>query len=129
MPLVPEAEPADAPLEGEHEADAIDGSVLAAWFGDDRLAVLALLRTFRRSATEAERQIERAARAGHFAGVATAAHRLKGAALTIGAADLALAADALEQAGKAGDRARCTHGLGHLAGEMHRVIGEIEQTA
>ncbi|HLN07438.1 MAG TPA: response regulator [Xanthobacteraceae bacterium] len=121
-------DPAGPDDEPEGAADPIDHSALAAWFGDDRSAIVAVLRTFRTSAIETEREIERAARAGYLAGVAAAAHRLKGAARAVGAERVALAAEVVEQAGRAGDRAPCNAGLGRLAVELRRVITDIERT-
>ena len=86
---------------------AIDRSVLAAWLGDDRAGIGALLNKFRDSAIESEQAIEAAWRAADLAGLAAAAHRLKGAAQSVGAVRLGGAADGLEQAGKAGDRDGC----------------------
>src|SRR6185295_4127948 len=100
-----------------HVPAAIDRAALALWFGDDEAGVDGLLTKFRDSAVDSERVFEAAWRAGDLAGLAAAAHRLKGAAQVVGAERLGIAAGVLEQAGKAGDRDGCRDGLGPLAAE------------
>ncbi|GEP54293.1 PAS-domain containing protein [Reyranella soli] len=107
------------------DAPAIDRAVLDPWLQDDEAARRDLLAKFSRSASESRHDIETAMAAGDLAALAAAAHRLKGSALAVGARALGDAAQTLERAAKAGDRATCQDGLGPLAVEVQRAQAEI----
>jgi signal transduction histidine kinase/DNA-binding response OmpR family regulator len=106
-------------------APAFDRGALHALFGDDRVTVDRLLVTFRESAQANVAEIDAAISRGDLNTAANAAHRIKGAARSIGANALADAAQVLEQAGKAADAERAQTSAGKLAAEFRRVELEL----
>ena len=120
--------PRKAP-DGQAPSDVLDRSILDGWLGDDTAAVRSLLAKFRDTAIEAELALREASRRGDLAALTSAAHKLKGAALAVGAASVGHRATSLEAAANAGDWSRCRQELGPLVADIRRVVAEIDDNA
>ena len=101
--------------------------MLGAWLGSDTEAISTLLRKFAHTAAETESEIRSAMSNGDLAAAAAAAHKLNGAARTVGANGVARAAAGIERAGKAGDKAGCSDALGPLATELRCAAVAINE--
>lgn len=110
-----------APPEAAPSRPHIDRATLKEWVGDDPTAIAELIKRFVDSARVSVEDIKSAERKGDLAALASAAHRLKGAALTLGATALADIAARIEAAAKAGERAACADALSDIAPEMLAV--------
>lgn len=110
---------------GKSAPPAIDRSVLGEWLGGDDVAIDELLAVFGDSVrSEAERMHDLLA-AGDLAELAKAAHRLRGAALSMGARRLAAAAAAMDAAAQANDPAACAAGFPDMRARVRLTLAEV----
>jgi HPt (histidine-containing phosphotransfer) domain-containing protein len=102
-------------------SDVYDRTRLVELFGEDPATLAEVEREFLVTAREAEREIDAT---DDLAMIARAAHRLKGTAAMIGAADLAHVAGAVERAAHGGD----LPGVRRLGDAFSQEIERIAKT-
>ncbi len=112
-------------LPPEPPAPAVDRPMLRSWLGNDEATVRSVLVEFLHNARENVRDIKAALAAQDMPAVATAAHKLRGGALSVGAHALQRLAATLEAAGRQGDRAACETVLAPLDRELERAGQDI----
>jgi HPt (histidine-containing phosphotransfer) domain-containing protein len=104
---------------------AVDRSVLGEWLAGDDQAINELLVLFRDSAVTEHQRMTSALTGEDLNAFTTAAHRLRGVALSMGAHALGKIAGVLETAGKALDAAACHAGMPGLETQMHLMVAEV----
>ena len=114
-----------APGRGNSGAQAIDRSVLGEWLAGDDVAINELLAVFRDSIRAEQAKLLDTLAAGDLAEFASAAHRLRGAALSMGARALAEVAGELYAAARAGDASGCAGGMAELEAQVERMAAEV----
>lgn len=103
----------------------VDRTMLRTWLGNDEATLQSVLVEFLANARENARDIETALAVPDMPAVASAAHKLKGGVLSVGARSLQEVAAALEAAARRGDRATCRDMLAPLARELRRAAEDI----
>ncbi|MSP02933.1 MAG: Hpt domain-containing protein [Acetobacteraceae bacterium] len=106
-------------------AKAIDRSVLREWFGNDDDGIDTLLAEFRDSTYAEHTKMLAALAAGDIAEYGQAVHRLRGAALSVGANGLARAAAVLDTAARAKDIATCRSGMPALEVQLGQMAADV----
>jgi HPt (histidine-containing phosphotransfer) domain-containing protein len=106
-------------------APAIDRSVLGEWLADDDAAIDELLAVFRDSIRAEQVRMSEVLALGDLAEFANAAHRLRGAALSMGARMLAETAGDLYAAARADDTAACGGGMAILVTRVQLMVAEV----
>jgi HPt (histidine-containing phosphotransfer) domain-containing protein len=99
--------------------------MLRSWLGNDEATVRSVLVEFLHNARENVQDIKAALAARDMPTVATAAHKLRGGALSVGAHALQRLAATLEAAARPGDRAACEAVLAPLDRELERAEQDI----
>ena len=103
----------------------IDRSVLGEWLAGDNDAIDELLAVFRDSVCSDLVRLNEALVLGDLTGFANAAHRLRGAALSMGARALAETAGTVFDAARAMDATTCAEGMPHLAEQIDAMVAEV----
>ena len=104
---------------------AIDRTVLGEWLDGDDAAINGLLALFCDSICAEAVRLRELLEADELNEFAGAAHRLRGAALSMGARALADLAGVLFTAALAKDRNACIHGMSALATQVQLVAAEV----
>ena len=112
-------------LPPEPPTPVVDRAMLRSWLGNDEATVRSVLVEFLHSAGETVQDIKAALAAQDMPAVATAAHKLRGGALSVGAHALQRLAATLEAAAGPGDRAVCETILVPLDRELQRAGQDI----
>jgi|HubBroStandDraft_1064217.scaffolds.fasta_scaffold18210_2 HPt (histidine-containing phosphotransfer) domain-containing protein len=114
---------------GPPEQPVIDRSVLGEWLAGDNSAIDELLTVFRDSVRAEQTRMCEVLALRDLREFASAAHRLRGAALSMGARALAETAGTLYAMARAGDAAGCAGGMAELAARIHLMVAEIPAAA
>ena len=114
-----------SPGHGKPGATAIDRSVLGEWLAGDDAAIDELLAVFRDSICAELVQMRDLLALGHLDEFANTAHRLRGAALSMGARALAEFVGLLFAAAKAQDRNACVNGMPALETHVRLMVAEV----
>jgi len=105
---------------------AIDPSALKSVFGDDEETFIEILKDFIDPSTSNVEEIEAAFNEHSCQGVATAAHKLKSSARSVGANELADLCQSLEAAGKSENWDEIAKGAPQLSDTFQKVINYID---
>ncbi len=103
----------------------IDRERLKDWMGDDPDAIDSLLRRFVDSAQESAHSIDMSLQQKDLPAAATAAHKLKGASLAVGAIALAEISACIETCAKEGKHAVCAVAMDALGIEMRALRASV----
>jgi len=114
------------PAEADLREPAIDRDVLGTFYEDDRAAIAGVLGKFRQTIAASRSEIERAMDAADSAALGDAAHRLRGAALAVGATAVAEAARQLEEAATLPEDVKRRDALPPLRAALDRTEAEID---
>lgn len=104
---------------------AIDRSVLGEWLADDDAAIDEFLAVFRDSICAELVKMRELLAVGRLDEYAGAAHRLRGAALSMGARALAEFVGLLFTAARAEDGTACANGMTILETHVQLVVAEV----
>ncbi|MFP7723547.1 ATP-binding protein [Lysobacter sp. A3-1-A15] len=109
---------------------ALEPGVLQSLLGNDPEAMRAVLEDFMQSLADDLLELDKAVAAQDLHGIARQAHRIKGAALSVGAGELSRSAAALEAAARAAREwagfDRSLLGLGPVVAKLRNAVGELE---
>jgi HPt (histidine-containing phosphotransfer) domain-containing protein len=107
----------------------VDRSVLGEWLAGDEAAIDELLAVFRESIFTEQERMRHALAHGALDEYADAAHRLRGAALSMGARALAKVAGTLNAVARARDGTACSSGLSVLETHICLMAAEMPLSA
>ena len=107
-------------------ASAIDAAAVGELAPGDPAGQRDILAQFRAYNAQDAQALADAVRAGEMAQVTQSAHRIKGAAKTVGATQLAAVCERIEQASRRGDRITVGFAMGDFQRELDRVQNHIE---